>query len=256
MELDIEGLRRETEETLSRNKYILLGIVVLCLIGLVLFMVFAPEFTEAEKLVLFKIPRTPANFSALIQVIKGYTVTSYYYVLSAFCFFYLCLQSFGIPGPLVLSIISGALFGRATALALVTVCSTVGSIVCYFLSESLGKGLVVRKFPTMILRINRQLEPHRHNLFFYLLFLRLMPVIPNWIINLTAPILGIPLKELSLATLIGLIPANFLYINSGMMLSTVQEMGLDYESLLFLIVLGVLALVPTFIVKKKNKPQD
>lgn len=249
MELDIEKLRKETEESLSRNTYILIGLLVFGVTGLTLFVAFAPESTAEERLVLLSIPRTPTDFSELIRVVKAYTVSSHYYVMSAFCFLYLFLQSFGIPGPLILSIISGALFGRLLGLVLVTICSTVGAFSCYLISETFGKGWVVRNFPTMIVQTHKRLAPHRSDLFFYLLFLRLTPILPNWFINMASPILGISKSVFLFASLLGLIPANLLYINSGLMLSTVQEIGLDYQSLLFLLFLGALALLPTFLRK-------
>jgi uncharacterized membrane protein YdjX (TVP38/TMEM64 family) len=46
-------------------------------------------------------------------------------------------------------------------------------------------------------------EANRHNLVFYLLFLRVSPLLPNWFINIASPVIGVPLKDFVIATLIG-----------------------------------------------------
>lgn len=48
-----------------------------------------------------------------------------------------------------------------------------------------------------------QVEENRSCLFFFLLFLRLFPMTPNWFLNLSAPILNIPISQFFLSVLIG-----------------------------------------------------
>ena len=248
--MDIEKLIKETEKDITRNKLIL-GMILLSEVLIIsLFVINAPSFTEEQKTILFKLPRSPQDFLDLISVVKIYISNSYYYTMSAFICLYLFLQSFGIPGPLVLSIIAGALFGRWVGLVLVVLCSTIGATLCYMLSETLGKGIVIRKFPTYIVKVNNMVQDNKHNLFFYMLFLRLTPILPNWFINISSPIIGISKPIFVSASFFGLIPANAIYINSGMTLSSIHEVGLSLNSVLFLFALGVLSLLPTLIARK------
>uniref|UniRef100_A0A9L0RTR3 Transmembrane protein 41A n=2 Tax=Equus caballus TaxID=9796 RepID=A0A9L0RTR3_HORSE len=46
-------------------------------------------------------------------------------------------------------------------------------------------------------------EENRNSLFFFLLFLRLFPMTPNWFLNLSAPILNIPVVQFFFSVLIG-----------------------------------------------------
>lgn len=48
-----------------------------------------------------------------------------------------------------------------------------------------------------------QVEENRDSLFFFLLFLRLFPMTPNWFLNLSAPILNIPILQFFFSVLIG-----------------------------------------------------
>lgn len=51
--------------------------------------------------------------------------------------------------------------------------------------------------------LSLQVEENRHSLFFFLLFLRLFPMSPNWFLNLSAPILNIPIVQFFFSVLIG-----------------------------------------------------
>lgn len=59
---------------------------------------------------------------------------------------YCRLQTFAIPGPIFLSILSGALFGGVQGFLLVGLCATSGACLCYTMSLVLGKKLVRRCF--------------------------------------------------------------------------------------------------------------
>jgi len=52
-------------------------------------------------------------------------------------------------------------------------------------------------------RLSWQVEENRSCLFFFLLFLRLFPMTPNWFLNLSAPILNIPVSQFFFSVLIG-----------------------------------------------------
>lgn len=48
-----------------------------------------------------------------------------------------------------------------------------------------------------------------------MLFLRLTPLIPNWFVNLASPLVGIPYPYFLGASFIGLMPMNFILIQTG-----------------------------------------
>jgi hypothetical protein len=72
------------------------------------------------------------------------------YVLASFCIVYISLQTFAIPGPIVLSILSGAIYPFWQAQALVAFCATTGASLCFMLSYFLGRGVFNRLFSRMI----------------------------------------------------------------------------------------------------------
>ena len=238
-EEDIERLITSTQKEFKRN-IVYLGS---------LFVVFAtftyfifrnlPHFSDEEKTQLFIIPRNGQDLQKIALVITSYSVTNYYEVMAAFwCLYifksiffninnrrYTFLQTFAIPGPIFLSILSGALFGPYIGFWLVCFCATSGATSWYCMSWVLGKPLVVRCVPGRIVWFSRKIKDQHGNLFWYLLFLRITPLLPNWFINISSPILDIPLVYFVLATLFGLMPLNIVHLRTGLILSEVNQIG-------------------------------
>lgn len=108
-----------------------------------------------------------------------------------FFFFVYSLQAFAIPGSLFLSILSGFLFKFHIALFLVCSCSAIGATLCYLLSQLVGRRIVRHYFPERAEEWSQQVDKHRNDLLSYILFLRMTPFLPNWFINLVAPVIGL-----------------------------------------------------------------
>lgn len=48
-----------------------------------------------------------------------------------------------------------------------------------------------------------QVNSHRDHLLWYVIFLRVTPIIPNWVINIISPVVDMPLWIFFVATFIG-----------------------------------------------------
>ena len=185
------------------------------------------------------------------------------------CFFP-SLQTFAIPGTLLLSILSGALFDSYLALFFVTLCSSTGASLCYGLSNYLAFNLVNKTFPKQLESFRQRIHSQKSNIFFYLLFLRLTPLLPNWFINLASPIIDIKFIYFLFATMFGLIPANWIYVNMGKTVTKISNdsmksgmIVLDYTTMAGLFTLALVSLIPIVIKnycikqeKEKNNDKD
>ena len=87
---------------------------------------------------------------------------------------------------------------------ILTKCSSLGASICYYLSYSLAKSLVLRKFPVLFAKFHRMVNAHRQNLLWYMLFLRLTPLIPNWFVNIASPLVNMPYHYFLGATFFGI----------------------------------------------------
>jgi hypothetical protein len=81
---------------------------------------------------------------------EAYHAESPAYTLAVLGALYVTLQAFAIPGPLLLSIIAGALYGPLRAQALVAVAATTGATCCYGISALLARPLLERLMPARL----------------------------------------------------------------------------------------------------------
>ncbi|XP_068057221.1 transmembrane protein 41A isoform X1 [Anomalospiza imberbis] len=202
--------------------------------------------------------RFPADLEELrdlAEALRDYERQHRGAALALFCGAYLYKQSFAIPGSSLLNVLAGALFGPWTGLVLCSVLTSVGATLCYLLSAAFGKQLIVHFFPEKVALLQGKVEENRSCLFFFLLFLRLFPMTPNWFLNLSAPILNIPMSQFFLSVLIGLTPYNFICVQTGAILSQITSLDaiFSWDTLLKLLAMAVAALIPGTLIKRYSK---
>lgn len=132
----------------------------------------------------------------------------------AYTLLYAVMIAFSIPGGALATMVAGFLFGVvAGAIAAVTG-ATLGAA-ALFLAARTALGDVMRKRAGPALR--RMEEGFRQDAFSYLLGLRLIPVLPFWLVNLVPAFTTISLRVYVLATFLGIIPGTvvFAWVGSG-----------------------------------------
>ncbi|XP_030307001.1 transmembrane protein 41B isoform X1 [Calypte anna] len=158
-----------------------------------------PQLSEEEREYI-KVPRDMDDAKALGKVLSKYKDTFYVQVLVAYFATYVFLQTFAIPGSIFLSILSGFLYPFPLALFLVCLCSGLGASFCYMLSYLVGRPVVYRYLTEKVVKWSEQVERHREHLINYIIFLRITPFLPNWFINITSPVINVPLKVFFIGT--------------------------------------------------------
>jgi len=163
-----------------------------------------------------------------------------------------------IPGGAVLTIAGGFLFGALLGAVLVVIGATLGATVVFLIAKTaLGDVLRARAGP----RMRRMEEGFREDAFNYLLFLRLIPIFPFWLVNIVPAFLGVPLRTYVLATFLGIIPGSFVYASVGNGLGAVfdaggtPDLGIIFEPEIILPIIGlaVLAVLPVAYRKLKTR---
>ena len=88
-----------------------------------------------------------------------------------------------------------------------------------------------------------------------MLFLRLVPAFPFFLVNLAPAFTSIPLRTFVLATFIGIIPGTFVFVNLGETLGRIDSLqGLvSWETLGAFALLGILALVPIVVRRRSSR---
>ncbi|XP_028649582.2 transmembrane protein 41B [Erpetoichthys calabaricus] len=204
-----------------------------------------PELNEEEKEKI-KIPKNMDDAKALGTVLSKYKDTYYTQVLLAYFATYIFLQTFAIPGSIFLSILSGYLYPFPLALFLVCLCSGLGASFCYMLSYLVEDQWSYKYLTEKALKWSQQVDKHREHLINYIIFLRITPFLPNWFINITSPVINVPLGVFFVGTFLGVAPPSFVAINAGTTLYKLATAGeaVSWNSLFILGILAVLSILP------------
>ena len=191
----------------------------------------------------------------LTELLSDFSSVAAVYVFVLFISAYLFKQAFAIPGSVFLNVLAGAVFGVAIGFPLTCLLTAVGATCCYLLARFAGQDLAQRYFPSRVSSFHNKLKDNAHRLPFFLLFLRLFPVSPNWAINMCCGVLGVPIHMFFLTVFVGLMPYNYMCVQTGVLLSKLTSMSelLTWTTMLQMAGVATVALVPGLIVKNKKK---
>lgn len=183
----------------------------------------------------------------------GYTEQHYATMVLAVAVGYVVLTALSLPEAVLLSLAAGFLLGRWVGMAVVVVAATLGSTLAFLAARYLFAEAARRKMGPRLQRLSRGFE---EDAFGYLLFLRLVPLFPFWLVNLVPAFTPVKPRTFMAATFIGIIPGSFVFCNLGRRLATLESGRdlFDRETIVALAMLGLLSLVP-IAWKKIRKPR-
>jgi uncharacterized membrane protein YdjX (TVP38/TMEM64 family) len=248
-----------TPPSLGR-RLILLAVIVLA--AAAAYLAFGRGVISLEALV-----RHRAAIDAFVTQHRALAVLAYIGV-------YVAAVSLSLPGATFLTVTGGLLFGIGVGAIAAVVGATIGATVIFLVARTaLGEPLLRRAGP----RVNQIAQGFRADAFSYLLFLRLVPALPFFLVNLVPAFAGVKLKTFVAATALGIIPAAFVYAFAGTGLDSIiaaQKASFDAcvasgragcrlsfnagdvltpELIGALIALGVLALLPVLIKRLRGR---
>ena len=135
---------------------------------------------------------------------------------------YIAMTALSIPGAAVMTLAGGAIFGFVRGVLLVSFASMIGATFAFLGSRYLFRDWVRRRFARQIAAIDRGIERDGT---FYLLFLRLNPVFPYFMVNLAMGLTRIGVLRFALVSQIGMLPATMVYVNAGTQLAHIRTLG-------------------------------
>ena len=153
-----------------------------------------------------------------------------------------------VPGAMVLQLIAGFLFGPWIGGLATAVSATFGSLGYYYAARSaLGDSMRRRAYADP--RARKWREGLEKDAFWYLLGLRVPPVMLFVGISALAGLAAVPVRAYLAATFIGVLPSATVYASIGSGMKTIFERGeaidpMDPVILWPMIGLGVLSLIP------------
>jgi len=155
-------------------------------------------------------------------------------------FIYIIVTAVSLPGAAILTLAGGALFGVTQGTILVSFASTIGALFAYLVARYFLHDFVQNKFSDRLAVINKKVKQEGA---FYLLFLRLVPVFPFFLVNLVMALTPIRPWTFYWVSQLGMFPATIIYVNAGTQIAKISSPG-DIASPALLIALALLGLLP------------
>ncbi|MDF1646904.1 MAG: TVP38/TMEM64 family protein [Legionellaceae bacterium] len=188
----------------------------------------------------------------------SWTQTNLLLALLLFACIYMLAVAVSIPGAWFLTLTSGFLFGPMLGTTIVILSATLGAFFVYLAVRFALRDWISEKTTKWLKAMEKGFQ---NDAFSYLLFLRLVPLFPFWLINIIPALLGVSSRVFILATFLGIIPGSFIYVlvghSMGHVFDTNQTPSLaiikDPIVFLPLLGLGLLALVPIIYRQFKQK---
>jgi uncharacterized membrane protein YdjX (TVP38/TMEM64 family) len=189
-----------------------------------------------------------ANRQSLLDFYASHTLV----MVAGFMALYVIQTALSLPGAAILSLAAGAIFGSLLGTIYAVTSASIGATLAFLVTRYLLRDLVLARFGNRLETLNRELEQRGFN---YLLFLRLVPLFPFFLINLAAGLTRLPLRTFMLGTLLGIIPGGFVFVNAGASLASITSLsGIASPRVLGSFgLLGLFALLPVLYTKFKGR---
>lgn len=209
---------------------------------------------------------------AIDELVRNHRVAA----VLAFLALYIAVVVASVPGATVLTLTGGFLFGLVTGGLAAVVGATIGATLIFLVARSaVGESLLRKAGP----RAAKLAQGFRDDAFSYLLFLRLVPAFPFFLVNLVPAFAGVRLGPFVAATAIGIIPASFVYAFAGTGLDSIissqnatfrecraagrADCAVTFNAwdvltphlLLAMLALGLLALLPVVVKRLRARPR-
>lgn len=172
----------------------------------------------------------------------------------AFIVVYAVAVAVSLPGASLLTLAGGFLFGPVFGTVYVVLAATLGAVGIFLAARTAFSDLLRAKAGPWLAKLQ---DGFNENELSYLLFLRLVPAFPFFIVNIVPAFLGVSLRTYTLATLVGIIPGTTVYAVFGAGLGEILASDaepslagvLSPELVIGMVGLAVLALVPVLVRK-------
>ncbi|WP_353237242.1 FAD-dependent oxidoreductase [Limnohabitans sp.] len=165
---------------------------------------------------------------------------------------YVLATALSIPGAVIITLAGGAVFGLWQGLLLVSFASTLGATLAFLASRFLLREWVEARFGQRLADINAGVDKEGA---FYLFTLRLIPVVPFFLINLLMGLTRMKTWTFYWVSQLGMLAGTAVYVNAGTQLAQLESLqGILSPALLgSFVLLGVFPLIARRIVAAIQK---
>ena len=171
---------------------------------------------------------------------------------------YTVVVALSLPGAVWMSLGGAFIFGTLINSIAAVFAATLGATIIFLATRTAFADLARAKAGSTLLKLE---DGFNKNAFNYLLFLRLVPLFPFWLVNIVPALLGVRLGTYVVATFFGIIPGTVVFSSVGAGLGHVfdagemPDLGIIFEPQIIIpiIALALLSLIPVIYNRRKQK---
>ena len=184
----------------------------------------------------------------LLSLVEAHPVLS----VLAFVAIYAGAVALSLPVATVLTLLGGFLFGSLLGTVAIVTGATLGATILFLIARSALGETLRDKCGSLYDKVAANME---ENAISYMLFMRLVPLFPFFLVNIVPALFNVRLIPYVLTTMIGIIPGTFVYANVGRELGTIDSLGdlASPQTLMAFTLLGLFALIPMIYKKIKGR---
>jgi pyruvate/2-oxoglutarate dehydrogenase complex dihydrolipoamide dehydrogenase (E3) component/uncharacterized membrane protein YdjX (TVP38/TMEM64 family) len=174
------------------------------------------------------------------------TVAAVYFLI------YVAATALSLPGATIITLAGGAIFGLLWGTVIVSVASSVGATLAFLMSRFVLRSSIESKFGNRLSEINKGIEKDGA---FYLFTLRLIPVVPFFVINLVMGLTQMKARTFYWVSQIGMFAGTIVYVNAGTQIAQIESLkGILSPGLIgSFVLLGLFPLIARKIVEAVKK---
>ena len=217
---------------MNKNKLLL----ALAVVGLIVAF-FALDLGRYFSLAYLK--SSQAQFAALYESQPALVIGVYLLV-------YVAATALSLPGATILTLAAGAVFGLLIGTVIVSFASSIGASLAFLAARFLLRDSVQARFGARLAEIDKGVQKEGA---FYLFTLRLVPLVPFFVINLLMGLTRMKVATFYWVSQLGMLAGTVVYVNAGTQLGKIDSLkGILSPALIgSFVLLGVFPLVAKWV---------
>ncbi len=193
---------------MNKSKLILIAVLV-CLVAIVSYF----DIGQYLNLEYFKTQQNAVN---------DYVATQHLASVLVFFSVYVFVTALSIPGAALMTLIAGAIFGLFEGLLIVSFASTLGATAAMLVARFLLRDSIQNRFADQLKTINQGIEKEGS---FYLFTLRLVPIVPFFVINLVMGVTKMPARTFFWVSQVGMFAGTIVFVNAGTQIANIESLS-------------------------------
>ena len=160
-------------------------------------------------------------------------------VMASYFALYVAVTALSFPGAVILTLAGGALFGLGWGTLIISFASSIGATLAFWTARFVLRDSLEARYGQRLADINRGLAKEGT---FYLFSLRLVPLLPFFVINLLLGLTRMKTATYYGVSQLGMLPGTLVYVNAGTQLAQLDSL----QGILSPALLGSLVLLGLF----------